>query len=61
MGVSVLVCNTAYARAELHFQTYNNGPNEPKRNEKYNLHYGEVRKDVLRPPHGTKTSFNEVI
>ena len=23
---------------------------------KYNLHYGEVRRDVLRPPHGTNTS-----
>ena len=23
---------------------------------KYNLHYGDVREDVLPPPHGTNTS-----
>ena len=30
---------------------------------KYNLHYGDVRGDVLPPPHGTNTSWrgNKVV
>ena len=31
------------------------GPTIPKE-MKYNLHYGDVRGDVLPPPHGTNTS-----
>ena len=27
---------------------------------KYNLHYGNVRGDVLRPPHGTNTSCSKI-
>ena len=39
------------------FQSYHNVPNDPKEIE-YNLHYGEVRGDVLRPPHATNASCN---
>ena len=40
------VCKIAYAR-------YNrNGLNNPQGHKKYNLQYGEVRKDVLRPLYG---------
>ena len=28
---------------------------------KYNLHYGEIRGDVLRPSHGTNISFSVVM
>ena len=35
------------------------GPMIPKE-MKYNLHYGDVREDILSPPHGTNTSRNVV-
>ena len=44
MEVSVLLSllrPLAYTWAELHFQIYHNGPNDPKGNEFYNLHYGD--------------------
>ena len=31
-----------------------------KRKLKYNLHYGEVQGEVMRPPHGTNTRGSEV-
>ena len=37
----------AYTCSELHFQRYHSEPNDPKE-LKYNLHYGEVRGDVLQ-------------
>ena len=68
MDVSVLlrllkssseVYNTAYALLRTHeenssFKDTTMGPVTPKE-MKYNLHYGEVRRDVLSPPHGTIT------
>ena len=44
---------------ELHFQIYHNDPVIPKE-MKYNLHFGDVRGDVLPPPHGTNTSCSVV-
>ena len=31
-----------------------------QRTREYKLHYSEVRGDVLRPPHYTNTSYNDV-
>ena len=68
MGDSVLlklfisrneVCNNLYALLRIHkqnsiFKYTIMGPMIPKE-MKNNLHYGEVRGDVLPPPHGTNT------
>ena len=68
MGVSVLlrllkssneVCNSAYALSRIHEQNsifkYTTMDQMIPKEMKYNLHYGDVRGDVLQPPHGTNT------
>ena len=41
------------------FKNTTMGPLVPQE-MKYNLHYGDVRGDVLPPPHNTNTSLREV-
>ena len=59
------VFNTAYALQRIHEQnsifkdTAGVQWNIPKE-MKYNLHYGEVLEDILRPPHGINTSRSVV-
>ena len=73
MGVSVLlrlfissneVCNIAYALSRMYEQNsifkYTTMCPMILKEMKYNLHYGDVRGDVLLPPHGTNTSCSVV-
>ena len=69
MGASVLlrlyissneICSTAYALLRIHEQNYTTMEPMIPKEIKYNLHYSDVRGDVLLPPHGTNTSCSVV-
>ena len=58
------ICNTAYALYRTHeqnsiFKYTTMGPMITEE-MKYNLHYADVRGDVLSPPHDTNTSCSAV-
>ena len=59
------VCNTAYALQRIHeqnsiFKYTTMGPMIPKE-MKYNLHYGDVRGDVLPPPHSCRHNLLNIL